>query len=320
MKPSPLVTIAIPLYRSSRFLEIVQRNVENLAGLDVEILISDRHLLDDAIDRLEETFGKDPRVRILRANDAIGWVDHFNWLLKNAEGRYFMWMPHDDDFPADYIPKLSAALEQHPEAVVAFGGIEAIERNGQPHGSVKILPPETYDPAEWSTRLLLRLLTQWNPGVAFRGLFRRERLIEHRLFIRHTRRDVLPDFYWVFATGFLGSWVYVQDCVCRKRFYKKSTHGKWRTTPKNCWSGYRVLSAYIRDLAPGIRDRVYAQGTAFLWATDQALRHTNDKHPRWLRNLRPIQPSIMRIVVWLLRSPRNPSADKRRDSFGRQAS
>lgn len=319
MNGFPLITVALPLHRSARFLDIIRNNLDRLEGQDIEILISDRHLLDDALDRLEEEYGHDPRIRILRANDGIGWVDHFNELLKSACGQYFMWMPHDDDFPADYLPKLLAAMEQHPTAIVAFGKVDTLDRAGRPHDSITLPPPESYDPGDWSTRLLLHLLTQWNPGIAFRGLFRREPLIENGLFIRHTRRDVLADYYWVFATGFLGPWVYVPDCLCSKRYYRKSTHGKWTATPKNWLSGFLVLTGYLRRLAPGMRDLLYAELTVLLWAWDQALRNTTDRSPRWMRFMRPLQPAATLGVNWLVRSPKQEAAAPTRTTQGEQA-
>ena len=42
-----------------------------------------------------------------------------------------MWMPHDDSFPADYIPLLRDALDRRPDAILAFGSIRPIGLDGE---------------------------------------------------------------------------------------------------------------------------------------------------------------------------------------------
>src|SRR6187397_2030409 len=74
---APLVSVAIPLYRSRPFVDRIARNIETLDYPSVEILISDRHMDDDAIELLGARFAGDPRIRLLRANDRAGWVEHY---------------------------------------------------------------------------------------------------------------------------------------------------------------------------------------------------------------------------------------------------
>jgi glycosyltransferase involved in cell wall biosynthesis len=55
----PRVSVAIPLYRSARFMDIIIANIEAMPKQDIEILISDRHCFDDTIDRLMERYATD---------------------------------------------------------------------------------------------------------------------------------------------------------------------------------------------------------------------------------------------------------------------
>jgi hypothetical protein len=71
-------------------------------------------------------------VRIVGAADRLTWVEHYNWLLDTARGEYFMWMPHDDEFPAGHVSSLVAALEERPDAVLAHGRIERVDLEGCP--------------------------------------------------------------------------------------------------------------------------------------------------------------------------------------------
>lgn len=263
--PPPRVTVALPLFRSAKFIDTIRGNLRRLPRGDLEILISDRHLYDDTIDRLESEFGADPRVRFIRHTDRIGWVAHYNALLREANGEFMMWMPHDDDFPEEYIPKLLSALKAHPGAILAFSSMRAVGRFGRPLRVDTTLIPEGMLAGPWTRRLHLCLLAFAQPAAAFRGVFRRQRIIEHGLFIRESKGSVLADHYWTFATGFVGSWVHVADCTYDKRFYPQSTHPRWRFSRRQWADGFRVLRAYIRALAHGRRDAAFSMLAVSLW-------------------------------------------------------
>lgn len=85
----PLVTLALPLYKSNRFLEIIIENLETLTYANLEIIISDRHCADNSIEILKARFAQDARFCFLSAHDEITWIEHFNVLLHTARGKYF---------------------------------------------------------------------------------------------------------------------------------------------------------------------------------------------------------------------------------------
>ena len=108
---SPTISIVIPLFKSRRFVRVIYTNIKRLENENLEIIISDRHCYDNAIDILKGLLKSDERVRFIQSDDKIGWVDHFNELLQIAQGTYFMWMPHDDSFPRGYVKSLVESLE-----------------------------------------------------------------------------------------------------------------------------------------------------------------------------------------------------------------
>ena len=55
----PLISVALPLYRSRRFLDIIVENLDTIAYPHLEILVSDRHCADDTIDVLEQRYCSD---------------------------------------------------------------------------------------------------------------------------------------------------------------------------------------------------------------------------------------------------------------------
>lgn len=128
----PLVTVAIPLHRSKPFLHGLHGNCEALAAEDdMEIIVSDRHGLDDAINILESQWRSDPRFRFFKAKDSLNWVEHMNFLLAEARGRYFRWLPHDDLAPAGCLRPLVERLECDPRVTLAYAPPRAIDAAGR---------------------------------------------------------------------------------------------------------------------------------------------------------------------------------------------
>jgi glycosyltransferase involved in cell wall biosynthesis len=300
---APRVSVALPLFRSSRFLPIILENLEALDYPNLEILVSDRHVADDAIDRIEERYGDDPRFRFLRNADEADWIDHYNDLLKEATGDYFMWMPHDDSFGAEYVPALAAALDRNPDALLAFGRVEVVDREGSPMSKRELWHPEMRPDEAWSTRTALRLLTTWNPGIAVRGLVRLGPIRDRKLLIRRTRRTVLADMYWVFAVSLIGPLLFVPEISCRKRFYGKSTHARWRYRRRHFVNAYGVLSSYLRDLAPSRRAALGGMATLGLWTVLRSLK-SGPPEARRSRLIQPAADALEAVIRRLVAAPK----------------
>lgn len=268
----PLVTVAIPLYRSHRFVRRIVRNVRAISYPNVEILISDRHGEDDALEQLRQRLADDPRVRFLAARDRVDWIDHFNLLLHAGRGKYAMWMPHDDIFPPNYVGPLVRALQRRPGAILAFGCIEPIDIQGRPVVRQGLKPPHLIPGEPWTTRTALRLLTQWNPGVAFRGVFRRDLVVSRGLTIRRTHGTVLADSYWVFALALVGRLVYIPRCTCKKLYHEESAHAHWRFGARHALAALPILRSYVRDFAPPGPEAREAGRTLLVWTLLRLLR------------------------------------------------
>jgi GT2 family glycosyltransferase len=223
---APRVTVAIPLYGSARFFDGIAANLEAIDEPDVEILIGDRHLADDTAERLGARFAGRRNVRILTARDGIDWVAHYDLLFREARGRYFAWMPHDDRYPGDYARRLADALDGRSDALLAFGRMESESLDGRRVAPWEDPPFGSDEP--WTRRTALRVFYGWNPGLAMRGLVRREPLLRAGHALRRPPRLEQADAIWVFGVALLGRLLFVPDVVCTKRFHESSAHAGWR--------------------------------------------------------------------------------------------
>lgn len=266
-KPSPpLVTLAIPLYRSLRFIDIITANIRNADYPSLEILIGDRHLADDTVERLRERFPHDTRIRYVTARDALSWVEHYNLLLAESTGEYFLWMPHDDSYPVGYITGLVARLEARPASLLAFGWCDTVGIDGKPH---KLWPAPPFSAKEpWTTRTALRLFFGWNIGVSMRGVFRRAAVIDAELWLPRTSGGAYADVCWLFGMALLGRFEFEPEIRCVKRFYPESTHTAWKSARTGELP--RIMATYVDRFVPSRRQRASAK--LWLWTGAAANR------------------------------------------------
>lgn len=271
----PKVTIAVPLYRSAQFLPIVTDTLRKFDYSNLEFLISDRHYLDDTIDRLRDSFAADSRFRFLAARDELDWVAHYNLLLREASGDYFVWVSHDDSYSADFVTKLVEALEAQTDAVLAYACAQRIGLTGEPtpHLAPKI-PAKSIAPGP-----LTAYRVALSGGLQFHGLFRRQWLIDRELWIRPTVQNIAADMIWIFTVAMLGRTVYVENCTFLKRYYPASAHKAWGAIMRaqHVWNFARVARSYADDYLSSRLQRLLAISVIYAACSFWALKF-------WLRN------------------------------------
>ena len=267
----PLVTIAFPLYRSSSFVKNVIANIDRLTYPRLEILISDRHLFDDALDQLERRYAADERVQILRQPDGADWVTHYNDLLRQARGDFFCWMPHDDVFADGYIDALAAALSADSTAVIAFGVMDSEDCGRTPIGT-RFIPPPVMHGRQWSPVEVVRLHLDWALACLMRGLVRREPVLGAGLLVPRTYQLVFADACWVFAVVLLGPALFVAAAQCSKRFYVSGASAGWQFGVREALSEWRHMSRALwqsahprRTVWPAVAVLTYVAAGRVIW-------------------------------------------------------
>lgn len=248
----PRVTVCIPLYRSRPFLDVIRENVRCLRYPELEIIVSDRHGLDDAVDVLEREFGDDARFSFRRATDGAGWVAHFNDLMRVARGEYFVWMQHDDSFPEGYVETLVASAQEVPLCLIAFGHLSDLWLNPAEHQR-RVPLGRFCGPGAWRRGSADRLLFSGWIGVPFRGLIHRSRALAVAGPMRDTPGSLSAEQVWIYALALTGPFVFTTETHCVKRFHDASVTARSRRSASAFWAGAGVLAQYLERRPTGRR-------------------------------------------------------------------
>jgi len=244
----PLVTVGIPLYRSAAFVDNVLACIRAMPESGVEILVSDRHLADDALERISRATEGDSRVRCLSASDGIDWVQHINALIRSARGDFWRLVAHDDFVPPGSLEALIEAMESDPDLLVAYPSTYSETLEGEHLPDLDVTRPHPNVSDRWTYDCFLSLRRRSYFSGAFKGLIRLEPVRRYDLYIRPNVGLIDSERLWLFGLALLGRFRFVPESIYVKRYYDASTHRGWRRRAIHGLGGIRVMHGYVRTL------------------------------------------------------------------------
>lgn len=125
----PLVSVCLPVYNGARFLRPAVQSVLDQTYPHFELLVFDDASSDGSWEILQEI--QDPRVVLHRNAHNLGPEANWNQALFAARGRYVKLFHQDDLLAPECLERQVRALEEHPEAVLAFGKRRIITPDGR---------------------------------------------------------------------------------------------------------------------------------------------------------------------------------------------
>ncbi len=263
MKHYPLVSIVIPLYKSKKFLQTIINNIAAINYPNTEIIISDRHGLDNTIDLLKKRYANDPRMIFILENDQINWLEHTNLLFRLAKGKYIRWISHDDIIPDFNLPTMVDYLESHPDVVLCHGARIVTDLYGRLNPNIQYLDgnfPITNDD-KWDFELTLNLYFL-GYCTDFTGLFRKDILDQYGLYLRPTKRLIDAERLWYFGMSLVGKFYFFPTPII-KRLWPHSLTTAWQRRISDFFSNLSVMISYLNDFCPSSKKVLY--GTFYLF-------------------------------------------------------
>ena len=124
-----LVTIGMPIYKRLEYLPQVLKIVEAQDYPAIELFVSDNGQNGDKIREIVEASYSRPYK--LRQNPSpVSPAAHFNQIIHEASGIYFVLLMDDDEISSNYVSELVHQFRRFPGSSVAFAGQESIDESG----------------------------------------------------------------------------------------------------------------------------------------------------------------------------------------------
>ena len=136
----PVLTIGIPVYNAETTLS---RTIDSLLKQTFQnfVLIISDNASTDSTQKICMDFTKiDSRIKYIRQENNLGLLQNWNYLVKNATTKYFMWAASDDIWKSDFIKKNLEILETNENVVGSISKVGFLDKNNPDH-----LPLETSD-------------------------------------------------------------------------------------------------------------------------------------------------------------------------------
>ena len=124
------ISVCIPTYNQSQYLAQAVKSAYNQSFKPLEIIISDDCSTDSTRDVMNVLASEIPVLRIFVQPVNLGIAGNTDHCLRMATGDYIVRLDSDDYLAPHYLEKLSALLEQNPNAGYAHSAVQEVNQGG----------------------------------------------------------------------------------------------------------------------------------------------------------------------------------------------
>lgn len=277
MTRSPRISLGLPVYRGADYLRDAVTSLQHQSFEDFELVISDNASPDETGEIARELAISDPRIRYVCHEENIGAHRNYNSILPLVHGEYFKWMAHDDLMAPDFLARCVDALDNSPEAALAFTQALEIDEDGEVLGDIS----STQDYGASSPYLRLRSYVADGTKIPqIFGVFRRSVLAKSPLLGSYPKSDTVfmyemamrGQFCTIDAPLFLN-----REHRARQGHLAMRDRTKWYFPDRDApllprWSQLRGFYAAIHRVPMSASEKSKCYGFASFWA----MRHARD--------------------------------------------
>jgi glycosyltransferase involved in cell wall biosynthesis len=190
----PLISVGIPTYNRSLGLIKTLASVFKQNYPSIEIIVSDNCSTDSTQHQLNRIGKLYSEVQYYRQSSNIGMIANFEFVLRKAKGKYFMWVADDDELESNVLVKYVDFLESHPGYSLVSGEIKYWLNTKQDLSERGF----TFEQKS-STLRVINYYAKVVYGGMIHGLMRRE--FTHHV---HLRKAIGNDYHFIANMAFLG--------------------------------------------------------------------------------------------------------------------
>lgn len=109
---SPKVSIIIPVYNASKFIQECLENCTGQTMRDIEIIVIDDKSTDNTVEIINDAILKDSRIKLIKLDQNYKQGYARNIGIENSNAEYIMFLDADDKFSPDCVEKMYNKITQ----------------------------------------------------------------------------------------------------------------------------------------------------------------------------------------------------------------
>lgn len=114
------VSVVVPVYNTERYLKECIESLIHQTLLKVEFIFVDDGSTDRSVNLIEEYQKKDQRIQLIKQENQGAGVARNNG-MREAKGKYIIFLDSDDFFALDMLEEAFLCAEQNQTEIIAFG-------------------------------------------------------------------------------------------------------------------------------------------------------------------------------------------------------
>ena len=245
MQEKALVTFIMSAYNTKNFDDL-DRSIQSILNQtypNIEVIICDDCSTNGCFEYLQENYGVNPQIKLIRNETNSGLAASLNHCLEYAKGEYIARQDDDDYSELTRIEKQVSFLQSHPEYDLVSAGLEKFDEKGI---WAKVMPKE------YPQKRDFRKCSQHAHAVT---LFRREcleKVDRYRIAKETIRGEDYDLFMRIYAKGMKGA--NLQEVLY---FYNFPREGRKRSKYKHRINEAIIRAKGFKQLKLPIWDYVY---------------------------------------------------------------
>jgi len=176
----PIVSIGLPVYNGEDFLKYALDSLLSQTYRDFELIISDNASTDNTPKICQEYVLRDKRIRYIRQNNNMGALWNFNFVLKQSNKEYFIWVSSDDKLHPEFLEKNIDILEKNKNVVCSIGDViysDVVNYEFKSNNETKKTFRQRYVKSTYGTyESKVRTYLKFFQASMMYGLYRRDKL------------------------------------------------------------------------------------------------------------------------------------------------
>jgi glycosyltransferase involved in cell wall biosynthesis len=212
----PKVSIGMPVFNGGDLLKKALDTLLSQDYTDFELILSDNASTDSTECVCRAYAGRDKRIVFVRRDRNYGMTDNAWYVLSLAQGEYFMFAAHDDQWQPQYISACVERLDANPALAMVCPAVEFFAPDGT---ILDIQYPPLHTVGMGLRERVASIFKEINVGFNTYGLYRRTELEKIELKIECFACDVV----FLLQLMFLGEVEHIPQKLFRYRFVKRTT-------------------------------------------------------------------------------------------------